>query len=541
MMSHSLQDFVGPGKSFNMMFNFNNTSSNVLEAYKQGIVQELVANPDQLMDTALAKARVIASAPLKGLNHSLKLMRIPYNNSSLMKEAYAFAGILKDKMGGFHETVLPKSQTYFQSTNATKSTTTTTNGRKAENVGILGLATYIPCTTVNMTKLEAHDNCQGKYTISLGQKYMSLTAPNEDVVSMALNAVKRLMEKMKLKPSDIGRIQIGTETPVDLSKSVKTFIVEQFFEKGVTDIEGVDNVNACFGSTAALFDTVAWMQSDFWNGRYAIVVGTDISQGEDIYHFLTGSSAVAVLIGPNANLVVEPNRGIFSNSTFDFYKPYGYKNHYPVVDGKYSIDCYLNSLNSCYEELKKKSGSETEFLDHQFGVFHNSSVSLTRKGFNTLIEKEIEKVLPNAKAIEKRQFISKIYKERVEASTLMTANMGCMYNASVLNGIISLNEALTPEDIGKRALIYSFGSGSVGALWTLRIDGLAEKDDLVNRLNSRKEVSVDTYFEIRKLWLEEIKKFGRSYKKDQFELPIRDGDYYLSSVSTNGVRKYEIA
>jgi len=468
-------------------------------------------------------------------------MRMPYDNSTLMKEAYVFAGILKDRMGGFHETVLPRSQTHFTTQNASAQGTSLQSGRKAENVGIIGLATYIPATTVNMTKLEAHDNCQGKYTISLGQKYMSLTAPNEDVVSMALNAVKRLMQKMNLKPSDIGRIQIGTETPVDLSKSVKTFIVEQFFEQGITDIEGVDNVNACFGSTAALFDTVAWMQSDFWNGRYAIVVGTDISQGEDIYHFLTGSSAVALLIGPNANLVVEPDRGIFSNSTFDFYKPYGYKNHYPVVDGKYSIDCYLSSLKSCYEDLKKKTGSETEFLDHQFGVFHNSSVSLTRKGYNMLIEKELPKVLPNATAMERRKFISKVYRERVEASTLMTANMGCMYNASVLNGIISLNESLTPEDIGKRALVYSFGSGSVGALWTLRIDGLAAKDDLVERLGNRKEVSVDTYYEIRKLWLEEIKKFGRSYKKDQFELPIRDGDYYLASVSTNGVRKYEIA
>jgi acyl transferase domain-containing protein/3-hydroxy-3-methylglutaryl CoA synthase/7-keto-8-aminopelargonate synthetase-like enzyme/enoyl-CoA hydratase/carnithine racemase/NADPH:quinone reductase-like Zn-dependent oxidoreductase len=547
MMSHSLQDFVGRGKSFNILFNYDNKTSNAVEAYKQGIVQELVANPNQLMDIALTKARVIASAPLKGINHSLNLMRIPYENSLLMKEAYTFAGILKDRLGGFHETVLPRSQTHFPSQvynsdnlNASKSNRSVTS-KKAENVGIIGLASYIPSTTVNMSKLEVHDNCQGKYTISLGQKYMSLTAPNEDVVSMALNAVKRLMKKMNLKPSDIGRIQIGTETPVDLSKSVKTFIVEQFFDQGITDIEGVDNVNACFGSTAALFDTVAWMQSEFWNGRYAIVVGTDISQGEDIYHFLTGSSAVAVLIGPNANLVVEPNRGIFSNSTFDFYKPYGYKNHYPVVDGKYSIKCYLDSLKSCYEDLKKKTKSETEFLDHQFGVFHNSSVSLTRKGFNTLMEMEIPKVLPNAKAIEKRKFISKIYKERVEASTLMTANMGCMYNASVLNGIISLNESLTPDDIGKRALVYSFGSGSVGALWTLRIDGLAEKDDLVNRLSNRKEVSVDTYFEIRKLWLEEIKKFGRSYKKDQFELPIRDGDYYFASVSYNGVRKYEIA
>jgi hydroxymethylglutaryl-CoA synthase len=285
------------------------------------------------------------------------------------------------------------------------------------------------------------------------------------------------------------------------------------------------------------------MQSEFWNGRYAIVVGTDISQGEDIYHFLTGSSAVAVLIGPNANLVVEPNRGIFSNfsnNTFDFYKPYGYKNHYPVVNGKYSIECYLNSLKSCYEDLKKKTNSETEFLDHQFGIFHNSSVSLTRKGFNCLIDMEISKVLPNAKVHEKRQFISKVYKERVEASTLMTANIGCMYNASVFNGIISLNESLTPNDIGKRILVYSFGSGSVGALWTLRIDGIAEKDNLIDRLSNRKEVSIDTYFEFRKLWLEDIKKFGRSYKKDQFELPIRDGDYYLASVSANSVRKYEI-
>ena len=67
-----------------------------------------------------------------------------------------------------------------------------------------------------------------------------------------------LLEKYEIDPKSIGRIDVGTETAVDLSKSSKTFLMDLFASAGNTDIEGVDSKNACYGSTAALFNAANW-------------------------------------------------------------------------------------------------------------------------------------------------------------------------------------------------------------------------------------------------------------------------------------------
>jgi hypothetical protein len=87
----------------------------------------------------------------------------------------------------------------------------------------------------------------------------------------------------------------------------------QLFEPSQnTDIVGIDTTNACYGGTAALFNAVCWVQSQFWDGRYAIAVAGDVA----VYppgpaRPTGGAGAVAMLIGPNAPLTF--NRSI---STF---------------------------------------------------------------------------------------------------------------------------------------------------------------------------------------------------------------------------------
>ena len=46
-------------------------------------------------------------------------------------------------------------------------------------------------------------------------------------------------------------------------------------ESGNSDIEGVDSTNACYGGTAALFNSLNWVESSAWDGRYALVVAAD--------------------------------------------------------------------------------------------------------------------------------------------------------------------------------------------------------------------------------------------------------------------------
>lgn len=82
--------------------------------------------------------------------------------------------------------------------------------------------------------------------------------------------------------------------------------MDLFAEHGNHDIEGIDSKNACYGSTAALFNCVNWIQSESWDGRDAIVMCGDIAiYKEGSARPVGGMGACALLIGPNAPIVVE--------------------------------------------------------------------------------------------------------------------------------------------------------------------------------------------------------------------------------------------
>jgi 3-hydroxy-3-methylglutaryl CoA synthase len=67
--------------------------------------------------------------------------------------------------------------------------------------------------------------------------------------------------------STIGRLEVGTETIIDKSKSVKTVLMQLFEESGNNDVEGIDTTNACYGGTAALFNALSWIESSSWDGK----------------------------------------------------------------------------------------------------------------------------------------------------------------------------------------------------------------------------------------------------------------------------------
>lgn len=48
------------------------------------------------------------------------------------------------------------------------------------------------------------------------------------VVFLSFNAVTSLFEKYKIDPNQIGRLEVGSETVIDKSKSIKTFLMQLF-------------------------------------------------------------------------------------------------------------------------------------------------------------------------------------------------------------------------------------------------------------------------------------------------------------------------
>ncbi len=49
-----------------------------------------------------------------------------------------------------------------------------------------------------------------------------------DIRTICLSAVHRLLERYRIPPQSIGRLEVGTETLVDKSKAVKTVLMDLF-------------------------------------------------------------------------------------------------------------------------------------------------------------------------------------------------------------------------------------------------------------------------------------------------------------------------
>ncbi|KAK5681374.1 3-hydroxy-3-methylglutaryl coenzyme A synthase, partial [Elasticomyces elasticus] len=149
---------------------------------------------------------------------------------------------------------------------------------RPQNIGIKAIELYFPSQCVDQTELEKFDGVSaGKYTIGLGQTKMSFCDDREDIYSLTLTTVSSLFKKYNIDPATIGRLEVGTETLLDKSKSVKSVLMQLFEESGNFNVEGVDTINACYGGTNALFNTFNWFESSAWDGRNAVVVAGDIA------------------------------------------------------------------------------------------------------------------------------------------------------------------------------------------------------------------------------------------------------------------------
>ncbi|KAK4884721.1 hypothetical protein RN001_000992 [Aquatica leii] len=412
-------------------------------------------------------------------------------------------------------------------------------GSWPENVGILAVEAAFPSLYVDQTELEQYDGVSaGKYVIGLGQSKMGLCNDREDINSLCLTVVQNLIERFNLKYSDIGRLDVGTETIIDKSKSVKSVLMQLFEPHGVTDLEGLDTTNACYGGTAALFNAVAWIESSEWNNRYAIVVAADIAvYAEGSARPTGGAGAVAMLIGPNAPLIIDRNvRATYMKHVYDFYKP-DLTSEYPTVDGKLSIECYLHALDTCYQLYRKRAAKKTadtlvDLNYFDYILFHTPFCKLIQKSVGRLALNDflqtspelVSKLYPGLdnfknldltktyfdKDVEKAFLtVSKgAYQKKTEPSLLMANQIGNMYTASLYGGLVSLLVNCNIEQIaGSKVGLFSYGSGLASTMFSITVTKdcndnsplyklMSNIKDVKTRLEQRQKISPEKFVTI---------------------------------------------
>jgi hydroxymethylglutaryl-CoA synthase len=404
---------------------------------------------------------------------------------------------------------------------------------------------------------------------------MGFCSDREDINSLCLTAVSKLMEKHNIGFDKIGRLEVGTETILDKSKSVKTVLMQLFEKSGNTDIEGVDSTNACYGGTAALFNALSWLESSAWDGRLALVVAGDIAVYSSGNARPTGGAgAVAILLGPNAPLVVE--RGVRSSHSvhvYDFYKP-DLESEYPRVDGKLSIQCYLGALDKCYERYRQKAkarNGETVTLDAFDGlVFHSPYCKLVQKSLARLVLNDVLQLpaaevttkypglesLKNVKLedsyfdrdVEKAVLTGSkaIFEKKTQPSLHIANQVGNMYTPSVYGGLISYLISKPENELrGNRVCLFSYGSGLQASMYSIRIASESSESlsKLLNgistvhkRLNSREKVDPDAFS--KTMLLREHVHHKAPYVPVGSVNSLFEGTYYIDSIDDMHRRKY---
>jgi len=374
-------------------------------------------------------------------------------------------------------------------------------------VGVSDIGIYVPPFYLPHEELaKARGVPKEKYVMGLGNQKMAVIPNWEDAVTMAANAAMQVLEKTGTDPEEIQQLVVSTESGVDHSKAVASFV--QGLLKIGTRCRVYEVKHACYGGTAGLVDSIDRISQNGKTTRKGLVIMTDIAK----YGFgnagepTQGAGAVALLVEKNPRLchIDTSLNGVFSKDVFDFWRPTGHR--IPIVDGKYSIECYLMALKGAVSEfrsnLELERGKLLDYLDYI--IYHMPFTNMAKKAHRRLIEIEYE-----GKDLETQEEIyNQTFSKKVAPGLMGVREVGNIYTGSVYMGLVSLLENEREKVEGKRIGIFSYGSGC-GAeflLYNMRIDISSIIDSLhfKEQLDKRKKITFEQYTQFYSKSSEEV-------------------------------------
>lgn len=424
-------------------------------------------------------------------------------------------------------------------------------------MGIDDLAIYIPKLYIDYKDFaEARGIDPRKLEYGIGVKKMALVDTNQDPACMAANACLKLMQKNHLHPEDIGRMYVATESGLDESKAMNSFVIgmlEQVYgESSFEHAGGIECKFACVSGSYALYDNTNWIRADENNGKAAIVIVSDIAKYDigSTGEYTQGAGAVAMLIKENPRLLSFDQKvtsTIISNE-YDFYRPCGKDT--PVVNGSYSNLLYLIQVRKAFDSYKEKAirtglirlkdgESITDHIDlfsvhlpyrrmgekalayllrHEWRYLPRWNKVIKEVGLQEPIPKDprgtIESILADTefmkaderfrRAFMQTSFYNEVFEKKMASSLEASTIIGNLYTASMFMGFRSLLEFEYKKGTdlqNKRVGFGSYGSGSSAMVFTGVIQSeykeIVEGMNLEEEIGPRKKISINEYERLR--------------------------------------------
>ena len=381
----------------------------------------------------------------------------------------------------------------------------------------------------------------------LGLLKMTLPDVHQDTVVFGANALTKLILNSNVNLEDIARIYVGTESAIDSSKPIASFLVslmeQKFGENILSECDVVDFTFACIGGVDAVQNCIDFVRLN--PTKKAIVVTTDIAKYDlnSTGEYTQGAGAVALLISSNPRIIAfDTNWATSTKGVFDFFKPYrtlskeaitGNSNNenwfdnleaeieihkdQPVFEGQYSNQCYMDRTRNAYFSFKKIANASTSVYDSWKSIIMHLPYSFQGRRMlseiytldhkNQIISGNEDaseyqnKLKEISKSDEYRNFVA----EKLQPAEIASSLIGNLYTGSIFMGFLSTLAHFydTKIDISNEKfgfLAYGSGSkskvfqGTIQPNWSAAVANV----NLFETLENSYEIGFESYEKLHK-------------------------------------------
>ena len=164
--------------------------------------------------------------------------------------------------------------------------------------GIVGYGAYIPKNRIKVKEIAKTWGADApSYERGLLLKEKSVPSPDQDTITMSVEAARNALQRANIEPSKIGALYIGSESHPYAVKPSGTVVAEAI--GAVPECHCADFEFACKAGSESMFVVLSLVESG--QIEYGVGIGADTSQGAPgdalEYSAAAGAAAAANLLG----------------------------------------------------------------------------------------------------------------------------------------------------------------------------------------------------------------------------------------------------
>jgi len=298
--------------------------------------------------------------------------------------------------------------------------------------GIISYGAYIPRSRIEPAEIGrvwgVDGAARGK---GLMVQRKSVPMPDEDTITISVQAARDMMRRANVNPEEIGAIFVGSESHPYAVKPTSTIVAEAI--EAAPHMTAADYEFACKAGTAAIQTSMGLVGSGMM--RYSVAIGADTSQGApgDALEYTAAAGGAAFLIGTEKDrLIAEINHTYsFTTDTPDFWRREGQM--YPSHGGRFTGEpAYFKHVITAGKTLMQRTGTKPEDYNHV--ILHQ----------------------PNGKFPYRAGKMLGFTPDQLKYG-ILTPEIGNTYSGAVMLGLSSVLDVARPGD---RVLMVAFGSGA---------------------------------------------------------------------------------